>query len=1006
MGIDSLKFLIGSAGSTEYNPYFYSQHAEGADDYTIHSPPPARQNPGRIPRRPTSSQQRRSPYEPLPVSDAPYFLPPINELAPEYYNYNQDNFHNPPPDHPAGSFAPSTNNVSTNEGGSDFVAPLNIRQKLGSNDYEGHNTQAPNENPYLFDADTFLNRASKKLHMKRTFYWLDPKFFHERAWFSWTSPHSYQLPGHYYRSASGGQINIYRHRDVFRRKYAGLNDDRYLDPLDGRVEKLFVQTVNDIYDTENDTTWRRTYIENVSPWIIRLAYWPYAHMPVAGPSFPAEYGLLESSVAGISAWKREQWLHVGLRWLPTCIGLLLLMTFPTDIEGQVRNHGNYDPVPYRYWSYPLSARNFRENIGEKPNPQFLGSTKDVRLSDRCLRPRLLCFLDCVTDENPRGCLDPRVWIDAHGGAVEPTYIFISYTAENQFERRCRGARKDIQNTGSSHCNCPQCCDAASDAEALHNIARLAAKKAQVAAYWTDQCCMSTDKDELQEDVYRISDVVRGAAKIVIVVGRTGQDHLPPSITTLDLLKEWGTRMWTWPEVLLGPAREKIQVYTRRGDIRAAAPLEISKMEFPAQVWDDGEVARQLIDNYEGSLALSRLELVVLALECLKRRVEKGTTKYLEGDLSYALMGLLRQRPKVDKTDSAFQAFARLSLANDSDRLLERMICLLPFEDRHDSMPNDQHSDQNAGTAASANDQHGGFPPSENKKRHDWTNLDDYWGAKLWDVEPICQVAGIGQHDTVILDGAYGATVHWDKFQRVAITTRETWSRMLARYFVRGTPAWFFTGVLALAFSANNPTAKGIGAFFLVIALITVLLSPMLILHIYGGKVWNTQPWLFGFEGHMSLRKIEMKIFGFPSERLSWAPYASNMSHHRVNSEFLEKECEGTDPLLAGENERGAGMVSTTGEKLRHFTLVDTNTMTVTSFRAARPPTVALLCGSEGGMQRAVMCSYDWTNQCLWRETVLRMETIALQKMPRIGRVRFGLRRWETEMGRSNLQPPD
>jgi hypothetical protein len=79
--------------------------------------------------------------------------------------------------------------------------------------------------------------------------------------------------------------------------------------------------------------------------------------------------------------------------------------------------------------------------------------------------------------------------------------------------------------------------------------------------------------------------------------------------------------------------------------------------------------------------------------------------------------------------------------------------------------------------------------------------------------------------------------------------------------------------------------------------------------------------------------------------------------------------------------------------------------TVTTFRAVRPPVVALLCGSEGGMQRAVMCSYDWTNQTLYRETVLRMETKVLEKMPRIGRVSFGFKRWETETGRRYLRPP-
>lgn len=64
---------------------------------------------------------------------------------------------------------------------------------------------------------------------------------------------------------------------------------------------------------------------------------------------------------------------------------------------------------------------------------------------------------------------------------------------------------------------------------------------------------------------------------------------------------------------------------------------------------------QLVDHYEGSLILSQLELVTLALECLHNR---DTEQYLPGDISYALMGLLRVRPQIDSTDSAFQAFAR------------------------------------------------------------------------------------------------------------------------------------------------------------------------------------------------------------------------------------------------------------------------------------------------------------------------------------------------------------
>lgn len=50
-------------------------------------------------------------------------------------------------------------------------------------------------------------------------------------------------------------------------------------------------------------------------------------------------------------------------------------------------------------------------------------------------------------------------------------------------------------------------------------------------------------------------------------------------------------------------------------------------------------------------------------------------------------------------------------------------------------------------------------------------------------------------------------------------------------------------------------------------------------------------------------------------------------------------------------------------------------MTVTLFEAMRPPVTAVLCGEEGGMQLALLCSQNWTSgTLLYRETVLRMES--------------------------------
>jgi hypothetical protein len=113
------------------------------------------------------------------------------------------------------------------------------------------------------------------------------------------------------------------------------------------------------------------------------------------------------------------------------------------------------------------------------------------------------------------------------------------------------------------------------------------------------------------------------------------------------------------------------------------------------------------------------------------------------------MGLLRLRPIIDATDSAFQAFAKLSLVNDSDRLLERLICTLPAT----------HTQQ-------------------------WSSMDDVFGSKLWDIEPTIQVSGIGHDDTVFVDDAFAANIRWKGFAAVAYAKRVSWKRQIARYILR------------------------------------------------------------------------------------------------------------------------------------------------------------------------------------------------------------------------------
>ena len=103
---------------------------------------------------------------------------------------------------------------------------------------------------------------------------------------------------------------------------------------------------------------------------------------------------------------------------------LAQMFGPTDAEGQIRNNGFYDPFSYRFWSYPKIARNVYENPPSRRNLSHI--------EDRIIRPRKLCFLDATSGENPNGLLAEEEW-----DGKDTTYIFISYTGQGQFGRRCQ-----------------------------------------------------------------------------------------------------------------------------------------------------------------------------------------------------------------------------------------------------------------------------------------------------------------------------------------------------------------------------------------------------------------------------------------------------------------------------------------------------------------------------------------------------------------------------------------
>jgi hypothetical protein len=139
-----------------------------------------------------------------------------------------------------------------------------------------------------------------------------------------------------------------------------------------------------------------------------------------------------------------------------------------------------------------------------------------------------------------------------------------------------------------------------------------------------------------------------------------------------------------------------------------------------------------------------------------------------------------------------------------------------------------------------------------------------------------------------------------------------------------------------------------------------------------GELWNTQALLFGFEGYMDIITIERHIFGASMNRLTWSPFGSAFSRHAPGE---NGECIGLDPT-SDYNTRALverccrpDYGSRNAREGRIFILVDTCTMTVTMIEAERPPVAVIVCGAEGGMQRAVLCSYHSATHTFIREGV-------------------------------------
>lgn len=289
------------------------------------------------------------------------------------------------------------------------------------------------------------------------------------------------------------------------------------------------------------------------------------------------------------------------------------------------------------------------------------------------------------------------------------------------------------------------------------------------------------------------------------------------------------------------------------------------MSLPARAWtapytdDSGaevqgkgrkEEFRLLAEHFSGLLTLSRLELFSVALGAM-RALE--FYPFQEGDMAYALMGLLTKRPSMDGSDSEQQALARLCLENDSDRIIERMVCMLPLR---------------------AVGERG------------WLGVEDGLGASLWNVEPMCQVAGICNDEAVIIDGCHAASIEWGKIPRMRFRSKKSnaQSCVLGILGLKSVCMVFYLSFAVSAVFIEIITAytnqRSEVKYLLSIMWQWISIAPLVFLtigfftpfclpFIFSGEVEEIQPWLVGFQGMIPIERLESLVFGNYAGRLKY-----------------------------------------------------------------------------------------------------------------------------------------
>ncbi|KAG2125480.1 hypothetical protein DEU56DRAFT_824716 [Suillus clintonianus] len=685
--------------------------------------------------------------------------------------------------------------------------------------------------------------------------------------------------------------------DLGNPKTHGL-EQRYVSPTTGVCRKLVVQAVAPSGKFE-------VPISSHTNQASKLAIWLLANSPIRGWVILKWIGI---------------WLWFTLKLFWSVVWLLAQLFAPIDLaddsgeDTDLYNTGYYKPYGRGFQGQLWAARSPMEHSSR------IIEEGEMDIPTHTLYPRILVIRDRSTNE----------WVPCadRDTIIRTKFIAISYRALDAFTRGPNMDQEKAQFTEE---------------------VRAAVIGQKYDAYWCDLECVGETPAEKNLDLYCMADVYRGAELTLIMLGKS-------AVGENECWRGWGERVWTMPEALL--SSRLCYKFRDREEVTPMSLFELANLAYT-----NYDIEQAIINAYSGKDPLERLERLTKLKSAIWRRGtaalapgvappppkldmigEKSVTSgAYKAERVYALMGFFEHRIHPNRSEDDLHALVRLSMANDNDRIAERMVSMLP--------------------------------PTITKTAC-WYADDDFYRANLWDILPEIQVAGITENGALVVDGCRAAAIRWKDFPEVAFEKTDSLRRT-----IMGFVPYLAWPALIIGIGVFSMSRAG-GIALIVIGLVILVLSPRLFLYSQSGRVVTAQPWLIGVKGVVSITEVERHLYGgarghFP--RMYFTPSGSQFSIPERNTE-RGGSFRQYDYAKLAESGPDAGHV---------FTLIDTCSSTMYYFRAEQPPTVCIFAGREGGLGRFVLCSEKCNINELHKETVLRMPTEISQKMELSGWIALG-----------------